>query len=128
MLTDLKKLGITFQDPQLVEKHYLGLKAIFINGMLKPDAQGIILDLNALPSAPFNFKEAVIKWLVYVNLPRITAGQEPMVTLTLVLQCPIWKVIKPPLLRISLTKEQLFGKPEILSHGKKKKAGAINKR
>jgi len=127
MSDDLKKLGIIFQDPLIVEKYYQNLKGIFISGIGKPDMQGMFLDLNALPSVPFNFKEAVIKWLVYVNLTRILKGSDPIITLQLVLQCPVWKIIKPPIQRLTLTKENLFGKPAILAHGQKKKPSGINK-
>lgn len=128
MSDELKKLGIAFQDPMLVEKYYQNLKGIFISGLSNPDIQGMFLDLNSLPAAPYNFKEIVIKWLVYVNLPRILKGQDPIISLGLVLQCPIWKVIKPPIQKITLTKEAMFGKPSILASGKKQKAGSINKK
>lgn len=121
-----KELGII--EPLLVEKFYKEQRAIFVHDLEKPDSKGLILDLDALPTKPAGLKEAVIRWLISVNLTRLRNDEEPLVTLSLVLKCPVWKIVNPPLKRITLTKEKMFNKPKVKTLGQKASVGSINKK
>jgi len=127
-MNQLEDLGISLTEPMLVEHFYNDLRAIFIHDIGKVENQGMILDLDALPTKPPGIKEAVIKWLISVNLTRLRGNKEPIITLKLVLQCPVWKIVRPPLKRITLTKENLFNKPTVKTLGKKGSPGSINKK
>lgn len=72
---------------------------------------GFVLDLDALPVRPVDLKAAVIMWLVKINLDRIKAGLDPIITYDLVMKCPVWQIVKPPITRVELTKDQLFNQP-----------------
>lgn len=128
MANQLEDLGIKLLEPMLVEHYYKDMRAIFVHDLGKAEDQGLILDLDALPSKPPGIKEAVVRWLIAVNLTRLKGGDEPIVTLKLVLQCPVWKIVKPPLKRLTLTKEKLFNKPTVKTIGKKSTPGSINKK
>jgi|ERR1035437_9213344 hypothetical protein len=127
-MNQLEDLGIKLLEPMLVEHFYTDQRAIFVHDLGKPDDRGLILDLDALPTKPPGIKEAVIRWLISVNLTRLNGGEEPIVTLQLVLKCPVWKIVRPPLKRLTLTKEGLFNKPKIVTLGKKASPGSINKK
>jgi hypothetical protein len=128
MTNQLEDLGISILEPMLVEHFYTDQRAIFVHDLGKPDDRGLILDLDALPVKPPGIKEAVIRWLISVNLTRLRNGDEPIITLKLVLQCPVWKIVHPPLKRLTLTKEKLFNKPKVVTLGKKTSVGSINKK
>lgn len=130
MADKLKDLVVQFLEPMLVEHFYNKMKAIFVHDLGKPNMQGMILDLDSLPQKPEGLKEAVIKWLISVNLTRIKNDEEPIVTLEVVLKCPVWKIVRPPLKRLNLTKEQMFNKPTASTKiiGKKSSMGSINKK
>ena len=128
MANQLEDLGIKLLEPMLVEHYYKDLRGIFVHDLGSPDSQGLILDLSAIPEKPPGIKEAVVKWLIAVNLTRLKGGEEPIITLKLVLQCPVWKIVRPPLKRLTLTKEQMFNKPTSKTIGKKASAGSINKK
>lgn len=128
MSDQLKDLGISLLEPMLVEHYYKDLRGIFVHDLGKPDKQGLILDLDSLPAKPPGIKEAVIRWLIAVNLTRLKAGDEPIITLELVLKCPVWKIVRPPLKRLKLTKEKLFNQPVPKTIGKKASPGSINKK
>lgn len=128
MTADLKALGIALGNPELVAAHYARLKGVFVQQVSQLSQNGLILDLDALPTEPLDLKGAVIKWLISVNLSRISAGQEPLITLPLVLKCPVWRVHPPPFKRISLTKEGTFNKPTVKTIGKKQLPGRLNKK
>lgn len=112
----------------LVEHFYESMRAIFVHDLEQPDSRGLLLDLNSLPTKPEGLKEAVIKWLISVNLTRIRGGEDPIVTLDLVLKCPVWKIVRPPLKRVKLTKEKLFNQPGVKTIGQKQIPGSINKK
>lgn len=68
-----------------------------------------IIDLDALPTTPVDFKEVLLRWLIAVNKPRIDNGENPIVTFDLIKLCPIWKIVplkvrKIPLNRSSINK------------------------
>lgn len=131
MTTQLEDLGIRLTEPMLVEHYYSEMRAIFIHDLGKPDKQGMILDLDSLPPKPQGLKEAVIRWIISINLTRLNHGDPPIVTLETVLKCPVWRIVRPPLKRLTLTKEKLFNKPTIKpvgSIGPKSLPGSINKR
>lgn len=127
-MKQLEELGVTLLEPMLVEHFYTNMRAVFVHDLGKPDDSGMILDLDALPTKPPGLKEAVIKWLISVNLTRLKGGEDPIITLQLVLKCPVWKIVRPPLKRIKLTKEALFNKPTVKTIGQKAKPGSINKK
>ena len=128
MASNLEDLGIRLLEPMLVEHFYESMRAIFVHDLSQPDTKGLLLDLDSLPSKPEGLKEAVIKWLISVNLTRIKGGEDPIITLELVLKCPVWKIVRPPLKRVKLTKEQLFNKPGVKTIGQKQIPGSINKK
>lgn len=128
MASNLEDLGIRLMEPMLVEHFYDSMRAIFVHDLGKPDSRGLLLDLDSLPTKPEGLKEAVIKWLISVNLTRIRGGEDPIITLDLVLKCPVWKIVRPPLKRVQLTKEKLFNKPGVKTIGQKQIPGSINKK
>lgn len=128
MANQLEDLGIKLLEPMLVEHYYSMVHGIFVHDLGQPDDRGMILDLDALPTKPPGIKEAVIRWLIAVNLTRLKGNEEPIITLKLVLQCPVWKIVRPPLKRLTLTKEKMFNKPGITTLGKKASMGSINKK
>lgn len=127
MAVDLLKLGISFNEPALVEKYYADMKAIFVKAVMEPTPKGLFLNLDALPMKPYDFKEIFIKWLVSINLSRIRRGEDPVCELAVILKCPIWKIIPPPLKRIDLTKQGLFNKPGQKTVSQKATPRGINK-
>lgn len=108
MSTILKDLGVALGDVKLVEEYYHKLKGVFVHSFSN-STRGVVLDLNSIPP---DYKTAVIKWIISVNLQRLQAQQEPIVTLDLVLKCPVWKVLRPPLQKLGLTQEQMFNSPK----------------
>lgn len=126
-MDDLKRIGISLQNPELVEMYYQSLKGVFLQEPIQSNTQGLFLDLNSLPTAPLDLKTAVIKWIINVNMPRLISNREPIVTLDLVLKCPVWKIIKPPLKKIDMTKDKMFNKPKVKTTFQKKLPGMINK-
>lgn len=103
---ELKALGIALKDDAILEaayaKHKLQL-IIPVYGM-----NGLALDLNALPTRPFSFKEVFIRWALQANEQRIASGKEPLFTMGLVQACPLWKLIPPPFKSMRLDKESLL--------------------
>jgi hypothetical protein len=134
MPTNLDDLGISILEPMLVEHYYNDLKGVLVQDIMQPNARGMILDLNSLPTDPINIKEAVIRWLISVNLTRLNGGDEPIVTLDLLLKCPVWKVISPPLKYVTLTKDGMFQgamnkpKPGVIQPTSRPMPGSINKK
>lgn len=128
MNDELKKLGIIFQEPVLVEEYYARLKGILVTGVGGNVLNGMVLDLNALPTKPIDLKAAVIKWLVSVNLPRLKKGKDAITDISLIMKCPIWKVVKPPFRKIQLTPKGMINKPSVTTVGQKSIPGQINKK
>lgn len=124
----MKLLGIALNEPGMVEQYYHKLRGIIIDSMSNNPVKGLYLDLNSLPDEPFPFKTIFIKWLISVNLDRIKKGEEIVTDISVVLKCPIWKVIKAPIKSISMNKESLFNKPTVTTLGKKTRPGSINKK
>jgi hypothetical protein len=121
-----KQLAIAFKHPGFLEQYYQQLRGIFLqNGAIS--SKGTILDLNSLPTEPLDFKTAFIKWMLDINAPRILNGEEPIMTLELALKCPIWKVIKPPVKKLSMNQEGMFNKPSVKTMFKQQQPGSINK-
>lgn len=86
-----------------------GILLLSVNDQLS--TRGFILDLNSLPLKPYPFKELFIRWLIVINKNRILSGHAIIVTRELIMKCPIWKIVKCPIIKITLTKEKLFNKP-----------------
>lgn len=128
MTNQLEDLGIKLLEPLLVEHYYKDLRGVFVHDLGKAEDRGMYLDLDSLPTKPAGLKEAVIKWLIAVNLTRLKGGEDPIITLQLVLKCPVWKIVQPPLKRIKMTKENLFNKPGVKTLGQKSRPGSINKK
>lgn len=127
-MTDaLKNLAIAFQDKELLAEHYQKLKGIFLTSSAIKD-HAMILDLDSLPTTPLDYKMTFILWMISVNMPRIKAGEQPIMTLPLALKCPIWQTIKPPLVNLKMTPEKMFNKPSIKTLGKKASPKTINRR
>jgi hypothetical protein len=125
----LKELGIKFKDKKLLLEYYDKLDAVFIADAMLASHGGMVLDLNSLPNAPIPFKDIFIMWLIEINMPRIESGQPPIITYDLISRCPLWKIIRPPLKRLTMTREGLFSKTKTPANiGKKSKMGSINKR
>jgi hypothetical protein len=102
---ELKTLGIALNMTGLLEQAYSQYRTLLLLPMLG-SAMG--LDLSALPKEPFSFKEVFLKWALQANQPRIEQGQAPIFTLKLVLACPLWKLVKAPLISMKLTKDSLL--------------------
>lgn len=101
-----------------ITKSYNLQKGILIPSIEKQlSTVGWILDLNSLPTKPFQFKELFIRWLISINRQRIEKGLEIIVTYQIIRMCPLWNIVKCPIKRITLTKESLFNKPSIGSNG-----------
>lgn len=108
---ELLAIGVALQEDYLIESYYTQLRGLFITEINKGDKlTGTFLDLNSLPSEPVNLKSIVIRWLIQANLPRINAGMDPIFPMSLIMRCPIWRFIRPPIRRIGLTPEEMFGK------------------
>lgn len=91
----LKAYGIALRNTHIVSQSYEHLKGITILPMVGNTF--MVLDLDSLPREPIPFKEVILRWLLECNEGRIRTGQEPIFTYALVLSCPLWKFIKPPL-------------------------------
>jgi hypothetical protein len=102
----LKAYGIALRNTHIVSQAYEQFKGIAILPMVGNNF--MILDLDALPREPIPFKEVIIRWLLECNEGRIRSGQEPIFTYALVLSCPLWKVIKPPLRPIGAHKSAVI--------------------
>ena len=128
-MNDIKNLGLIFGDSIVIEDYYQKLKSIFIKQLSDPTT-GLFLDIGALPTSPLDIKSAVVKWLISVNLERIKQHQEPVFDLRLVLKCPVWNFVKPPLRRIQLTPEKMFNQKTKSGQGfnSAPKIKGINKR
>ena len=90
-------------------KSYKGVLIPSISSQLS--TQGYYLDLDSLPLKPLSFKDIFLRWLIFVNKARIQKGLEVVATRELVLQCPVWKLVKCPIKSLKLTKEGMFNKP-----------------
>jgi hypothetical protein len=126
-MKDLSKFGIDPKEQPLVEAYYQGLKGLLLTQVDGAVSRGLYLDLTALPTEPIDFKSVLIKWLIQINLSRINRGDPAIITLDILLKCPLWQAIKPPLKSIKLTKEALFNQPTIKTIGTKPLPGSINK-
>lgn len=125
----LKELGIKFKDKSLLEQYYKQLSAVFITDAMMASHAGMVLDLNSLPNDPIPFKEAFIKWLIEVNMPRLESGQQPVITYEVIMKCPLWRLVRPPLKRLEMTQEGLFSQPKVHGLiGRRTKIGSINKK
>lgn len=128
MTDDLKQYGINIFEVQLVEGYYSSLRGIFLTTLDGLSSKnGYVLDLDSLPKQPIDFKGAFIRWLININLSRIKDGKAPVITLELALKCPLWKFIKPPLVRMKLTPEGMFNKPKVKTAFQKASPKRINK-
>jgi hypothetical protein len=121
MFEDLREKWIT--------DAYLDYKAILVPSISKQlSTVGWILDLNSLPTKPFPFKELFIRWLISVNKLRIEKQQPIIITISIIKMCPIWNIVKCPLKKIKLTKEEMFNKPKssVSTIGTKSSTRSIN--
>ena len=66
------------------------------------EGKGLFLDLTTIPA---KYKDAFIQWVVIINKDRIAKDQSIVMNLELALKCPVWKLIRPPIVSINLTKE-----------------------
>lgn len=122
MFDELKEMWIT--------DLYSEYKAILLPSVKSQlSTSGLILDLDSLPLQPFPFKELFIRWLISINKKRIKDGAGIIVTREIVLKCPLWRIVKCPLKKITMTKESMFNKPKGTTGtiGTKGTIGSINK-
>ena len=122
MFDDLKQAWITE-----IYKSYRGILLPSMSSQLS--TQGLILDLDSLPLKPLPFKELFIRWVISVNKKRISKKESILITKEIVLQCPLWKIVKCPLKKMNLTKEGMFNKPKksVGTFGTVPTFGSINK-
>ena len=104
MFDELKVAWITE-----IYKSHKGILLPLVSSQLSN--QGYFLDLDSLPIHPIPFKELFIRWLIAINKDRISNNQPVIVTYGIVLNCPLWRAIKCPIKKVSLTKESMFNKP-----------------
>lgn len=91
----------------LVEKRYQEHLAGLQKLLILP-TEGLMLDLGAIPVYPPGLKDALFKWILKGNEERLLNGEDIIVSKTLVLSCPIWKLTPPPLRSVPLTKDALL--------------------
>lgn len=104
MFNDLKAAWIT--------EVYKSYKAILIPSMSKQlSTVGVILDLDSLPTKPYPFKELFIRWLISINKERLANNQQVIINRAIILACPLWRIVKCPLRKMTLTKEGMFNRP-----------------
>jgi hypothetical protein len=95
-----------------ITQMYLTYHALILPSVDKQLSMGgWMLDLGSLPTRPYPFRELFIRWLISINKDRIASGQPVIVTYSIILKCPLWKIVKCPIKRITKTKEGLFNKP-----------------
>jgi len=124
MFDELKESWITE-----IYKSYRGILIPSVSKQLSKN--GLILDLDSLPTEPYPFKELFLRWLISINRPRIIKGEPIIITKSIVMMCPLWKVVKCPFKAIKLTKEGTFNKPKVAttsigSRGSVGSVGSIN--
>jgi hypothetical protein len=102
---ELKALGIAFHMTGLLEQAYSQYRTLLLLPIL---GSSLGLDLSALPKQPFSFKEVFLKWALQANEARIKSGLEPIFTMKLVMACPLWKLVRAPIITIKLTKDSLL--------------------
>lgn len=118
MFNELNEIWIT--------NSYMSLKGILIPSMKNQlSKSGLFLDLDSLPIKPYPFKELFIRWLISINKQRIQSGEQVIINMKIIMLCPLWKIIKCPIKKIELTKENMFNKP--IPTSKTKIQGSINK-
>ena len=125
MFDDLQAVWIT--------ELYKSYKGILIPSMKNQlSTSGLFLDLDSLPLKPYPFKELFIRWLIFINKDRIKYNQPIFINAAIIHTCPLWRIVKCPIKKITLTKEGLFGKPtspvgSIGTIGTNKTIGTFNK-
>jgi hypothetical protein len=122
MFDELKEVWITD-----LYKSYKGILLPSIKKQLSMSS--LFLDLNSLPTKPYPFKELFIRWLISINKQRISRNEPIIVNKAIVLMCPLWRIVKCPLIKMELTKDGMFNKPKVVTGtiGTKSSVGTINK-
>ena len=95
-----------FRDDKMLLEAYSNYSKILLVETKSLTLKNTFLDISVLPA---KLREAFLAWMIYINKDRIAAGDKPIMTLSIALKCPIWKIVKPTFSRIALTKEE-FGK------------------
>lgn len=103
---ELKALGIILSDTGILAEAYAKYQTQLILPVYGVNAVG--LDLNSLPTKPFNFKMVFLKWALQANEQRLSRNMEPLFTMGLVKACPLWKLVPPPFVSLNLTKDALL--------------------
>ena len=88
----------------------------------------ITINLQQLPQSPVNFAEILIRWIIFVNKPRIEAGKEILITYDIIKKCPIWKIIKMPIKTLKATRTALNKPVGPVPARKMASIGSINKK
>lgn len=105
----LKLIGIELKDTLALQQAYEQLRALPV--LTLSNNAVLMLDLNALPQEPFNFKEVFLRWALQANEANIQRGREPIFPYELIKQCPLWKLVAAPWVSVKLTKEGLLNRP-----------------
>jgi hypothetical protein len=129
----LKQYGIVLKDTKILTMVYSKYEALV--SLPISDSKMLGIDLTLLPNKPIPFKEVLLKWLLMANEPRLLVNEEPLFPMALIKQCPIWKVIRMPVVTIELkaqveeNKSKTINKiPNKKTIGNNKTVGAINRK
>lgn len=110
-------------DEELAD-YYRTYSDILVAGVQELGREGIMMDLDSLPTEPYPLKKVFLMWLMAVNKDRFKRLLPPIITYELVMQCPLWKFMAPPFRRVPMTKDALLG---LKSINQKPSGGRINK-
>lgn len=105
------------------ELMYQNQRAVFLHAFDKP-INGYLLDLGALS---MELADVFLRWMTEINYERISHNEQPIMTLELAMKCPLWKVVDPPIRRISLTQEGMFNQPSVRGAFGTRVGGGINR-
>lgn len=99
-----------------------------LRGLVMLPAEGLLLDLSAIPQEPPGLKDVLFKWILKANSARLIKGEPLIITKALVLSCPIWKFTAPPLRSVPLTPEALLQPFKPTPTIGRKPPGSINRK
>lgn len=91
-----KKHKSSAPPPVGTKGHVIGNKAMLLQGIRRDLSNVNVLDLNRLSQA---HQDIFIEWLVKVNDTRIKQGLPVLITYELIKLCPLWKIVRIPLIR-----------------------------
>lgn len=100
-----------------------------LSALMMIPVDGLLLDVSKLPAQPPGLRLALIKWIMHANEERIAKGEKALITMGLIMACPIWKIVPIPFTKAELTSRGLLNplKPERVI-GRHQATGSINKK